>query len=320
VPDRQRSPAGPRPSANPSVCAVVVTYRPVPTSLAALLDAVLDQVGAVVVVDNASPAASLTPVTALSAEDRVVLLRQGHNVGLAAAQNAGIGWARAQGHSHVLLLDQDSIPGAGMVAGLLTELEALSRDGRVAAVGPVFRDLRESRDAPFVRVAFPMSHKLWCDATGAPIRCDFLISSGALIPLSVLAEIGGLDEALFIDNVDLEWSFRARDRGFALYGVCRTTMEHRLGDQRVPVLAGRATVVTHGPVRLYYIMRNRLDLYRRPYTPRVWIAQDIPRVAAKFVIFSVLVGPRLRNVRFMLRGLADGLRGRLGPCPLVSAP
>jgi rhamnosyltransferase len=34
------------------------------------------------------------------------------------------------------------------------------------------------------------------------------------------------------------------------------------------------------------------------------------------VIFSVLVGPRGDNVRFMLRGLMDGIRGRSGPCPI----
>jgi rhamnosyltransferase len=63
-------------------------------------------------------------------------------------------------------------------------------------------------------------------------------------------------------------------------------------------------------------MRNRLTLYRLPHTPRVWIAQDLPRVLAKFLIFAVLVAPRRRNVRYMLRGLVDGLRGRSGPCPL----
>jgi rhamnosyltransferase len=85
------------------------------------------------------------------------------------------------------------------------------------------------------------------------------------------------------------------------------------------VLGGLHQVVTHGPVRLYFIMRNRVTLYRRRHTPRVWIAQDLPRVVAKFLIFSVLVGPRGDNVRFMLRGLMDGIRGRTGPCPLETA-
>lgn len=294
-----------------AVCAVVVTYHPDGEALRAGLAAVRPQVRSLVVVDNASPGIEV----ALAGTD-AVLLRSSSNVGLARAQNLGIEWAREHGCSHVLILDQDSVPGAGMVECLLAAHRRLAGLARVGAVGPRFRDPREERDAPFVRVAFPMSRKLWCEAGTSEVACDFLISSGVLIPLAVLDDVGGMEDGLFIDNVDMEWSFRARSRGYALFGVCAATMGHHLGDERRPVLRGRCEVVTHGPVRLYFIMRNRVALYRRPYTPRVWIAQDLPRVLAKFLIFSVLVGPRRDNVRFMLRGLLDGVRQRSGPCPL----
>jgi rhamnosyltransferase len=293
-----------------AVCAVLVSYHPDTAAVRAAIAAVRPQVQELVVVDNASPG-----IEVALAGTGAVLLRQPANVGLARAQNIGIEWARAHGCSHVLVLDQDSVPGPGMVEGLLAAWRHLSRTTRVGALGPRFRDPREPRDAPFVRVAFPMSRKLWCAAGTRYVRCDFLISSGALIPLAVLDDVGGMDDGLFIDNVDLEWSFRARFRGYALFGVCGATMEHRLGDERRPVLGGRQQVV-HGPVRLYFIMRNRLALYRRPHTPRVWIAQDLPRVLAKFLIFSLLVPPRGDNLRFMLRGLADGVRGRAGAGPL----
>jgi rhamnosyltransferase len=305
-PDPGGAESEPLSDARASVCAVLVTYHPEPAALQRAIGAVRPQVDAMVIVDNASPAISV---------DGAVLLRQPTNIGLAAAQNIGIDWARGNGHTHVLILDQDSVPAQGMVAELLGAWRELAATTRVAALGPRFHDHRENRDAPFVRVAFPMSHKLWCDAATRHVPCDFLISSGALIPLAVLADVGGMDAGLFIDNVDLEWSFRARARGYALFGVCGALMEHRLGDDRRTLPGGRQQVV-HGPVRLYYIMRNRIVLYRLPHTPRVWIAQDLPRVLAKFLIFAVLVAPRRRNVRYMLRGLADGLRGRSGPCPL----
>jgi rhamnosyltransferase len=294
------------------VCAVVVWHHPEPGTLTRLVAAVAPQVSAVVAVDN-------TPDPPRTGEfDGVLVLRQPVNIGLAAAQNLGISWARSHGHTHVLLLDQDSVPESEMVDSLLAAIDGLAAQ-RPAAVGPVFRDPREHRDAPFVRVGFPMSKKVWCSADQAPVECDFLISSGALIPLAVLDDVGPMDDALFIDNVDLEWSFRARARGYRLFGVCTAAMEHHLGDARTPILGGRVGVVTHSPVRLYFIMRNRITLYRLPHTPRVWIAQDLPRVLIKFLLFSVCVGPRRRNVRYMLRGLADGVRGRLGPCSLGAA-
>jgi len=307
------------PTSEPSVCAVVVTYRPDPAVLQELVARVQPQVAQLVVVANAAAGGA----GSAGLPGGVQVLSQPLNLGLAAAQNLGIGWARGQGHTHVLLLDQDSLPAPGMVAALLGGLTELtgpdaSPRQRVAAVGPRFRDERDGAgdlDAPFIRVGFPMSHKLWCRDSCRHISCDFLISSGALIPLAVLDEIGEMNAALFIDNVDMEWSFRARARGYALYGICAATMAHRLGDDRRAALFGRVEITTHAPVRLYYIMRNRVALYRLPHTPRVWIAQDLPRVLVKFCFFAFLVGPRPTNVRCMLTGLLHGLRGRLGPSP-----
>jgi rhamnosyltransferase len=296
------------------VCAVIVSYHPEPAAILGLVKGVARQVGAVVLVDNASGGDwQLVLGETLSARDGV-LLGQSNNLGLAAAQNIGIDWARANGYRYVLLLDQDSEPGEGMVASLLLALQTLVATNRIAAVGPRFHDMREDRDAPFVRIGFPLNRKLWCASGMQHIACDFLISSGALIPLAVIDQVGPMDAGLFIDNVDLEWGFRARAQGFALYGVCAATMHHRLGDARRTLPLG-GQVVVHGPLRLYYMMRNRVLLYRMPHTPRVWIAQDLPRVLAKLFLFGVLIGPRPRNLRCMLRGLWDGLRGRDGACP-----
>jgi rhamnosyltransferase len=297
----------------PLVCAVVVTYQPDVAALYALLDAVTPQVDAVVVVDNASDGVWQHELE--HTRTGIELLRQPCNVGLAVAQNAGIDGARARGCSHVLLLDQDSEPGAGMVDALLNALQRLSVEQPVGAVGPRFHDRREHRDAPFVRVGFPRSQKLWCENDAQYIACDFLISSGALISLQAIDQIGGMDAGLFIDNVDLEWSFRARARGYALFGVCAATMHHHLGDDRRALPFGLGKIVVHGPSRLYYMMRNRLRLYGMRHTPFVWIAQDVPRVLVKLFLFGVLIGPRWRNLRFMLRGLWDGLMGRQGACP-----
>ena len=298
-----------------SVCGVMVTFHPDLPTLRTAVAAARSQLSELVVVDNATPGIAEELADSITAGE-IVLLAQRSNIGLAAAQNVGIDWARQHSHSHVLILDQDSTPAPGMVDALVAEWTDLSAERPVAAVGPTFHDPREPRPAPFVRIAFPMSRKLWCDASTRHVQADFLISSGALIPLAVLDDVGPMDESLFIDNVDMEWSFRARARGYGLFGVCGASLEHRLGDDRTPVLGGLAQVVRHGPMRLYFIMRNRLALYGMRHTPRVWIAQDLPRVFAKFFIFSVLVGPRLTNIRYMVRGLLDGMRGRRGPCPL----
>lgn len=296
-----------------SVCAVIVTYFPESPTLKRLIEAVVDQVDAIVLIDNTGGQELDDLWEGL--HDLVHLIRQPRNIGLASAQNIGISWAREHGFGFVLLLDQDSYPAEDMVVRLVLAYHSRKDGAEIAAVGPAFRDPREGRYSPFIRIGFPVSRKLWCKGADV-IVCDFLISSGSLIPLDVLNDVGGMDESLFIDNVDLEWCFRACQKGYVLLGACGATMHHRLGDERISLpFTAKKSIVVHGPVRLYYMMRNRIHLYKQDYTPRIWIAQDMPRVLAKFLLFGVLVRPRLRNLRYMWRGILDGIRGRGGACP-----
>ncbi len=303
----QRAVAASAPEAG--VCAVVVTYHPDLALLAALLDVLAAQVGRIVVVDNASSGSALRH--ACTARPEVEFLPLPENRGLAAALNEGIARARSLPRvSHVLLMDQDSVPEAGMVAALKSSLQRISKSARVAAVGPRYRDPREEADASFVRIRFPFNRKIACAGDCDDIACDFLITSGSLIPLAVLDEIGAMDEGLFIDNVDLEWCFRAVGRGYALFGVCAARMLHHQGAARRRVPGLPRGIVVHPPARLFYMMRNRVLLYRRPGTPKRWIAQDLPRIAIKLLLFSLLVSPRRANLRAMWAGLRAGVRGQ----------
>lgn len=292
----------------PGVCAVVVTWQPDIEVLRKLLDALSPQVGRIVVVDNATHDPAFREFCA--ARSDMMLVASSENHGLAHAINVGIEHARGlPGVSHVLLMDQDSVPEAGMVGALQSALRKCASE-RVAAVGPCFRDPREAGDAPFVRIRFPVNEKVVCDGECETVRCDFLISSGCLIPLAVLDDVGGMDGALFIDNVDLDWCFRATAAGYTLHGACAAHLRHSLGETRRYIPGVPRGIVVHSPRRLFYMMRNRVLLYRRAYTPRRWIAQDVPRLVIKFLLFALLVAPRRKNMRCMLAGLWAGARGR----------
>lgn len=202
------------------------------------------------------------------------------------------------------------------MAALSSAYHRLAAPGRpaapVGAVGAQFVDARSGMPGPFVRIGFPFNRKI-AGGPGECVECDFLISSGCLVPMAVLDAVGDMDATLFIDNVDLDWSFRARQAGYRLFGVCDARMLHSIGDRLVRSRWVPTGVLVHGPARLYYMMRNRLLLYRRPHVPRTWIAQDVLRLCGKVVRMSLLVRPRGRNLRAMAAGLCDGLLGRSGP-------
>jgi rhamnosyltransferase len=292
-------------------CAIVVAYQPGLARLVELLSACRPQVSGLVVVDNGSDAAA-----ALAAACRdldCAVLRLDENLGVAAAQNAGVAWAREHGYRRFVLFDQDSIPAPDMVRQLSEALDTLQGQGHaVGAVGPCQVDDRDGRASPFVRfLPFRVARSHCRGPDQAPVAADFLISSGLLFTAEAYAAIGPFDDALFIDNVDLDWCFRGRAAGHGFFGVCAARLRHRIGDQ-VLRLGGLGTIHRHSPLRQYYIMRNRIALYRRPHAPAAWILQDVPRLLFKFAVFALFLPPRRANLAMMLRGMRDGLRGRLG--------
>jgi rhamnosyltransferase len=236
------------------------------------------------------------------------------NRGVAHGFNAGVEAAREHGAEFVLLLDDDSVPAPGMVEELLAAClgRALEHGApQVAAVGPRVQDARDSHDYPFIRLGWSHNPHLRCSTEGEIIACDFLISSGSLVPMSAFAAVGKFDEGLFIDSVDLEWCCRARARGLALYGVCSARLDHRLGDSRRMVL-NTFELVVHSPERIYYMTRNRFLLYKRPYMPLKWKLKDLLRWLAKFSATVLLIAPRGEYLRMTTRAIRDALVGRSG--------
>lgn len=291
--------------------AIVVTYRPDAGALAGVR-ALAGQVEHIVVADNGSGEESRGFFDGLAGTGAVVL-RLGGNLGVGAAHNAGIGRARALGASHALLLDQDSVPAADMAAALLrAEAKLLAQGVKVAAIGPVYYDQRVGKAWPFYRLSIAGMTAHRCDGQET-VPCDFLISSGSLIRLSVLDEVGGMNEGYFLEHVDTEWALRAKAAGYALFGVCGATMLHSLGDDAVDVPLANRRVQVYQPYRGYYLFRNAVLLWRQPFAPLAWKLNELRRLSLRLVFFSLMVPPRLERLRYMLLGLWHGLLRRSGP-------
>ena len=295
------------------VIAVVVTYQPAQEVLGRLLEALVLQVSAVVIVDNGSHV-DLAAWHLERNANSVELLLLGENRGIAAAQNVGIEWARTRGAEFVLLMDQDSIPEPEMVDRLCVNYRDLVEQGvSVAALGPRYRDSDKGVLSKFVKTGFLGFTLLDCDPEQPVVEADFLISSGALLPLSVVRTVGLMDEALFIDHVDTEWCFRAKAQGLRLFGVCSAVMTHTLGEQRKGAWFLRRRVVPfHNPFRYYYIYRNSTRLYFRSYMPLDWKLADISRCLKMTIYFGLASPNRFACLRMMALGVMDGLKGVTG--------
>ncbi|MGV1848127.1 glycosyltransferase family 2 protein [Rhizobium sp. L80/93] len=288
---------------------VIVTYRPHHEPLLRQLAAIHTQVGFIVLVDNGD--GLLLPTFPEEYGLEVICL--GANDGIARAQNVGIQRLCDRGATHILLLDQDSLPAADMVACLLEGLTQLQQAGiAVAAVGPQYSDPRQGAHSPFVyREGLALKERSPHEPHSSAVSADFLIASGCLIPVAVLGAVGAMDESLFIDYVDIEWGLRAQHLGYSSYGIPAAQMEHSLGDDWI-VHRGRRFPV-HSPLRHYYYTRNSILLARRPWIGWPWRFILLRRMAKQLVFFSVFVpGKRLENAWMMTCGVLHGVLGRSG--------
>jgi rhamnosyltransferase len=301
------------------ICAVVVSYQPDTDVLERALEALKPQVDELVVVDNGSSQEKLDWLYHCAERLLFEIMPLGRNTGVATALNHGIVRAAQRGCTHVLLMDQDSIPQTDMVARLAAAHRELEAAGaRVAAVGPRYVDPVSGHSSYFVRFGWFTFKRIICRPGGSRelIPVDFLITSGSLVSLATLDAVGVLDDEIFIDHVDTEWCLRARHFGYRTFGVCDAVMHHSLGAETVRVWLGRwRHVSVHSPLRHYYSFRNSLWLSRRPYAPLRWVTSNTVKLCLMVAFFSLFIPPRLQRLRMILKGVRDGIH--TPPSPLT---
>jgi rhamnosyltransferase len=301
-----------------AVCAVIVSYYPVLSSLRALVESVAAQVAWVVIVDNGSPIETLAFLRELSRNGAIELVEFGENRGIAAAHNAGIRRAMENSFEYVLLLDHDSRLLSDCVRQLRQAERRLTGNGvKVAAVGPQYVDETSGMRASFWRFFGLRYSRVFARGMDDLVEASVLISSGSLIACATLQVVGLMDEALFIDGVDWEWCFRATKLGYRLFGVASANMQHSLGDSGLRIF-GR-TLPLHSPLRHYYVYRNQVLLCGMKQIPFSWKFYFSLRLAIRFVIYMALAPERMMRCKMVLRGLRDGFRGRDGRLTMATA-
>ncbi|MDI1299682.1 glycosyltransferase family 2 protein [Methylotenera sp.] len=301
---------------NSKVAVVLVTFYPDLNRLQESLFELSLQVKHVILVDNNS--LNINEYIILNLKKNIELdlefLQLTENTGIAGGLNKGINRARDQGFSYVLLMDQDSIPLPNMVKTLQENMIELESSGfHVAATGPRFCDSNGKNLSYFSRHSYWRTQRLECNEGTKSVLVDILISSGTLLSIGAIDQIGLMDETLFIDHVDTEWCLRAKFAGWSIFGVCDAYMYHTLGDRRQKFWFLRWRYISyHLPFRYYYIFRNGVILMRRPYISLAWKLYCFNQLCMLFGYFVLFAPNRWLNLRMMWHGLVDVWHGNSG--------
>lgn len=231
-----------------SIAAVVVLYNP-DSQVVANVESYLADVQRVYLVDNSDGATTTALLSPLQVRDNVVYIRNGQNLGIAQALNAGAQRAIRDGFTFLLTMDQDSSMPANMVPAL-QEVYQKKADEPIGIVSPRHAPINKEVTSPFE-------------------ECNdlFVMTSGNLLNLDAYQKCGPFNEGYFIDHVDNEYCLRLRTKNYKLYYLNRP-LNHNLGQFQTRKFMGFPISFTgHSPLRYYYIVRNGLYL-KKEYAKR----------------------------------------------------
>ena len=288
-------------------CAIVVTYQPDITALLKLLGQLNKEVD-FVVVDNGSVDIEHIAESICVYNRCKNMIRLNDNVGLAKALNHGIGWAIENQCDYVFLFDQDSSLCDLFISRMITAYQDASEysEKGIAAVGPRLINPQSMRQTPFklfnrlvLRSDRPFAN------SAIHFTADFLITSGTLIALTHFADIGGMKENYFIDNVDLEWCFRAKSKDYDLIGTDAALLYHAIGERSLSPLVRSGIMAQHNPSRTYYSSRNRTHLYSVKYSPLGWKIRDVVRFGLKTLWLLITSPERKQYWKNIRSGIKD---------------
>jgi rhamnosyltransferase len=274
-------------------CGITVTFHPDETCLDNL-KFVREQVDCSVVVDNGSEEAELASLRAICKRLGVHLIENGSNLGIAAALNQGVRWAKARGCAYVVLFDQDSRPFPSFVEKSLSVFTSGPTRGKIAIVAPSLIDVR--RMIPLCAVRYQ---------SGEPLVAQ---TSGSLMPVRVFDEVGWFDESFFIDLVDYDYCLRLKDRGWSIAECKAAVMLHQPGNVQVRRLFGLKSVTTSNfaAPRRYYRTRNDLWMLRLHGRRYLRFCLALNYANFKDLLKIAWEQQRLNKWRSAISGLFDG--------------
>lgn len=291
-------PAGPL---SDSVCAIIVTYFP-GGQFGEQLRGLMPQVARVVVVDNTPEEGAARKLEGmLHGLPQVHLISNRANLGISAALNQGLHHAVNAGCKWALTLDQDTQCYPDMVSSLLAVCEACMPTP--AVVGGNYLDPRSRHP------------KVAIGEAGTFLVQKTVITSGTLVGARLALAIGGFREDYFIDQVDHEFCLRARAHGLQVVISRKPVMAHSVGESGGVRMPWLGVLPNHPPVRKYYIARNTVVTVKAYWRREPqWCLRRLARLLLGLGGMVFLEKQGFAKVRAFTSGIADGLRGRMGPC------
>lgn len=222
------------------------------------------------------------------------IYNKGKNLGIASALNLVCEKSIKEGFFWILTMDQDSYFDSKNVEEYLKTFSQIENKniGIVSPCHILKNDIvKMDEDKKFMDV-------------------DRVMTSGNLLNLSAWKKVGKFDENLFIDEVDNEMCYRMIEKGYQIKQLNNIKMCHELGNlEKRSFFFKKISILNHNYVRKYYMMRNKLYIFKNYRKYRLRYIYYILNDFFKVIFYEK---DKIRKLRFMFKGIKDFFKNKMG--------
>jgi len=235
-----------------SVCGMITLYSP-PESLFHNISTYIDYIEKLYIVDNSVDDNDNIYTELLHTYPKVEIVASGKNIGVAAALNLCIAVALQNKYQWMLTMDQDSFFDADQAKHYFCSLTCIDNKKKVALLSPSHERVLMDSDVCVYQ------------------QKEVVMTSGNLLNLLLVNDIGLFNEDLFIDSVDHDYCLRAHILGLDVLQAKNCFIQHEVGRlYSSSLLFGyrKRIFYIHSPKRMYFIVRNSLYMgnkYRKTF-------------------------------------------------------
>ena len=280
----------PKLQVNQRILAIVVTYYPERELLEKNISAFIEDVDHVLIWEN-TPAEEKISYRFIEHE-KVEYCGDGMN-SISHALNFAWQKARSSGYDYVLTMDQDSV-----WEGFHSYIEQTVNNPK-APFGIWGPDVFEG------------------DIINEIQEYDKIITSGMLLKVDLIDQVGGWNEFFPIDCVDDEFCLRAKRKGIRTYmfGMCR--LHQQFGTPKTVSFLGHSWILGYdSPKRLHSIYKNHVILVRM-FPESKSAEYELRCYWLPLIKWYVLGGAKpIHNFVAIFRGVTSGLIYKLRQCTM----
>lgn len=221
------------------------------------------------------------------------------NQGLSLAINKIANICMEKGIHWLITFDQDSKIQNDMIDIMRQFIKTYKDIDKLGIISPIIKEKELKYSQPAYEYSF----------------MDWVIQSGALHNLSAYSEIGGYDDNIFIHQVDTDYCFRLRERGYKIVRLNHAILNHNVSDDGVILkyIHGRKIYINKfSPMRYYYILRNNMYCLKKHKDSNRVFCADLKRNNRILYDTWVLDNQKFKKARAMALAMIDYLLGNLG--------